>query len=117
MLFPWPVAALPPLANLWPIALPLLAGAAAVYLLLPRPQAVPVLSGALLGLVAVVLLSLPLRPQPGQLPLRRQLVHLAPLPVELLLPEDLLFGVQFGESGHPLPLRAPICSARRQKHD
>jgi NADH-quinone oxidoreductase subunit J len=42
-------------AEWWPIVLPLLAGGAAIYLLLPRPQAYPKLWGAGLGLVAVVL--------------------------------------------------------------
>jgi NADH-quinone oxidoreductase subunit J len=37
----------------WLFVLPLIAGAAAVYLLLPRPRAYPVLWGALLGLVAL----------------------------------------------------------------
>src|SRR5579871_1149488 len=39
----------------WPIALPLIAGAAAIYLLLPRPRTYPVLWGAGLGLLALVL--------------------------------------------------------------
>jgi NADH:ubiquinone oxidoreductase subunit 6 (subunit J) len=39
----------------WPIALPLFAGTAAVYLLLPRPRTYPVLWGASLGLLAMVL--------------------------------------------------------------
>jgi NADH-quinone oxidoreductase subunit J len=42
-------------AEWWPIVLPLLSGAAAVYLLLPRPRAYPVLGGATLGLLALVL--------------------------------------------------------------
>src|SRR5258708_40031039 len=37
----------------WFFVLPLLAGAAAVYLLLPRPRAYPVLAGALLGAVSL----------------------------------------------------------------
>ncbi len=37
------------------IVLPLLAGAAAIYLLLPRPRAFPALGGALLGGLALVL--------------------------------------------------------------
>ena len=37
----------------WLFVLPLLAGAAAVYLLLPRPRAYPVLWGALLGVAAL----------------------------------------------------------------
>src|SRR5215469_7232008 len=44
-----------PSAEWWPIALPLLTGGAAIYLLLPRPKAYPVLLGAGLGLVALVL--------------------------------------------------------------
>src|SRR5215469_2646623 len=44
-----------PSAEWWPIALPLLSGGAAIYLLLPRPKAYPVLLGAGLGLVALVL--------------------------------------------------------------
>lgn len=42
-------------AEWWPIVLPLLAGAAAIYLLLPRPQAYPAQWGAVLGLLALVL--------------------------------------------------------------
>src|SRR5579871_3692768 len=42
-------------AEWWPIILPLLAGGAAIYLLLPRPQAYPALWGATLGLLALVL--------------------------------------------------------------
>ena len=38
-----------------PLALPLVAGAAAIYLLLPRPKAYPLLWGVGLGLLAVVL--------------------------------------------------------------
>lgn len=45
----------PSFAEWWPIALPLAAGAAAIYLLLPRPKAYPVLWGAGLGLLALVL--------------------------------------------------------------
>jgi NADH-quinone oxidoreductase subunit J len=41
--------------RLWPIALPLLLGAAGVYFLLPRPRGRSVLLGGLLGLVALVL--------------------------------------------------------------
>jgi NADH:ubiquinone oxidoreductase subunit 6 (subunit J) len=44
-----------PSAEWWPIALPLLTGGAAIYLLLPRPRAYPVLWGAGLGLIALVL--------------------------------------------------------------
>lgn len=42
-------------AEWWPIALPLLAGGAAIYLLLPRPRAYPVSWGIGLGLLALVL--------------------------------------------------------------
>ena len=42
-------------AEWWPIALPLLAGGAAIYLLLPRPKTYPVLWGSALGLLALVL--------------------------------------------------------------
>jgi NADH-quinone oxidoreductase subunit J len=42
-------------AWLWPLLPPLLAGAVAVYFLLPRPRPLPALSGVLLGLLAVVL--------------------------------------------------------------
>ncbi len=42
-------------AEWWPIALPLVAGAAAIYLLLPRPRAYPLLWGTGLGLLALVL--------------------------------------------------------------
>lgn len=45
----------PTSAEWWPITLPLFAGAAAIYLLLPRPRAYPVLWGAGLGLLALVL--------------------------------------------------------------
>ncbi len=48
-------AEISPAAQWWPIVLPLLAGAAAIYLLLPRPRAYPVLWGAALGLVALML--------------------------------------------------------------
>jgi NADH-quinone oxidoreductase subunit J len=48
-------SAVSPSAEWWPIVLPLLAGAAAIYLLLPRPQAYPKLWGAALGLLALVL--------------------------------------------------------------
>jgi NADH-quinone oxidoreductase subunit J len=47
-------AASPPF-EWWPIALPLLVGGTAIYLLLPRPRAYPVLWGAGLGLIALVL--------------------------------------------------------------
>jgi NADH-quinone oxidoreductase subunit J len=46
-----------PASEWWPIALPLLAGAAAIYLLLPRPRAYPILWGSSLGLLALVLAS------------------------------------------------------------
>jgi NADH:ubiquinone oxidoreductase subunit 6 (subunit J) len=46
----------------WPIALPLFAGAAAIYLLLPRPRAYPVLWGAGLGLLGLVLTGVLLLP-------------------------------------------------------
>jgi NADH:ubiquinone oxidoreductase subunit 6 (subunit J) len=49
------LSAATPSTEWWPIALPLLAGGAAIYLLLPRPRAYPVLLGAGLGLVALVL--------------------------------------------------------------
>src|SRR5438067_1104378 len=39
------------LARLWPIVLPLLAGAAAIYFLLPPPRARRLLAGAVLGLL------------------------------------------------------------------
>jgi NADH-quinone oxidoreductase subunit J len=39
--------------SFWLFLLPLLAGAAAIYLLLPRPRAYPVLWGAVLGVVAL----------------------------------------------------------------
>jgi NADH:ubiquinone oxidoreductase subunit 6 (subunit J) len=39
----------------WPIALPLLAGGAGIYLLLPRPRAYPARWGASLGLLGLVL--------------------------------------------------------------
>jgi len=42
-------------AGWWAIALPLLAGGAGIYLLLPRPRAYPVLWGASLGLLGLVL--------------------------------------------------------------
>jgi NADH-quinone oxidoreductase subunit J len=42
-------------AEWWPIALPLLAGGAGIYLLLPRPRAYPVLWGAGLGLIGLIL--------------------------------------------------------------
>jgi NADH:ubiquinone oxidoreductase subunit 6 (subunit J) len=43
------------LARQWPIWVPLLAGALAVYLLLPRPRSHPALWGAVAGLAALVL--------------------------------------------------------------
>jgi NADH-quinone oxidoreductase subunit J len=49
------LSAATPSTEWWPIALPLLAGGAAIYLLLPRPRAYPVLWGTGLGLVALVL--------------------------------------------------------------
>jgi NADH:ubiquinone oxidoreductase subunit 6 (subunit J) len=42
-------------AAFWPVLLPLLAGALAVYFLLPRPQAFPALLGAALGALALLL--------------------------------------------------------------
>jgi NADH-quinone oxidoreductase subunit J len=42
-------------AEWWPIVLPLVAGGAAIYLLLPRPKTYPVLWGVGLGLLALVL--------------------------------------------------------------
>jgi NADH:ubiquinone oxidoreductase subunit 6 (subunit J) len=42
-------------ARLWPLLPPLLAGAVAVYFLLPRPRPLPPLRGVVLGLLAVVL--------------------------------------------------------------
>jgi NADH-quinone oxidoreductase subunit J len=42
-------------AWLWPLLPPLVAGAVAVYFLLPRPRPLPPLRGVLLGLLAVVL--------------------------------------------------------------
>lgn len=41
--------------DLWTIVLPVVIGGLAVFLLLPRPQAYPVLRGALLGLLALIL--------------------------------------------------------------
>ncbi len=49
------LSAAPSSAAWWPIALPLFAGAAAIYLLLPRPRAYPVRWGVGLGLLALVL--------------------------------------------------------------
>src|SRR5579885_2465130 len=46
---------IPASVDWWPILLPLLAGGAAIYLLLPRPQAYPKLWGTALGLLALVL--------------------------------------------------------------
>jgi NADH:ubiquinone oxidoreductase subunit 6 (subunit J) len=43
------------LAGLWPLWLPLLAGGAAIFLLLPRPRAYPALWGALAGVLALLL--------------------------------------------------------------
>lgn len=48
-------AATTPAADWWPIALPLLAGGAAIYVLLPRPRAYPVWWGVGLGLLGLVL--------------------------------------------------------------
>ncbi|MGH7172954.1 MAG: NADH-quinone oxidoreductase subunit J [Gemmataceae bacterium] len=48
-------SAVPTSTEWWPIALPLFAGGAAIYLLLPRPRAHPVMWGAGLGLLALVL--------------------------------------------------------------
>ncbi len=44
-----------PSAEWWPIALPLVIGGTAIYLLLPRPKRYPILWGAGLGLIALVL--------------------------------------------------------------
>lgn len=49
------LSTVPTVAEWWPIALPLLVGGAAIYLLLPRPQAHPVMWGAGLGVLALVL--------------------------------------------------------------
>ncbi len=49
------LAAVPPSDPWWPIVPPLLAGGAAIYLLLPRPRSYPVLWGSLLGLLALIL--------------------------------------------------------------
>src|SRR5262249_9430792 len=43
------------LGGLWPLWLPLLAGGAAIYLLLPRPRTHPVAWGALAGAAALLL--------------------------------------------------------------
>src|SRR5579884_1075800 len=48
-------SAVPTAAEWLPLVLPLLLGGAAIYLLLPRPQAYPKSWGACLGLLAVVL--------------------------------------------------------------
>jgi NADH:ubiquinone oxidoreductase subunit 6 (subunit J) len=48
-------SAAPTAAEWWPIVLPLVAGGAAIYLLLPRPKAYPRLWGTGLGLLALVL--------------------------------------------------------------
>src|SRR5690348_844741 len=45
----------PSATEWWPIAAPLAAGGAAIYLLLPRPRAYPVRWGISLGLLALVL--------------------------------------------------------------
>jgi NADH:ubiquinone oxidoreductase subunit 6 (subunit J) len=45
----------PKLIDLWPLFLPLLVGAAAVYLLLPRPRPFPTIYGVLLTAVALIL--------------------------------------------------------------
>ena len=43
------------LIELWPLWLPLLVGAVAIFLLLPRPKAPPQLWGALAGVAALLL--------------------------------------------------------------
>jgi NADH:ubiquinone oxidoreductase subunit 6 (subunit J) len=48
-------ATLAALANLWRLWLPLVVGAAAIFLLLPRPRAYPVLWGIVAGAAALVL--------------------------------------------------------------
>src|SRR5262245_59762102 len=48
-------AILKQLAELWPLWLPLVAGAAAIYLLLPRPRAYPLAWGVLAGAAALLL--------------------------------------------------------------
>src|SRR4051794_24436533 len=47
-----------PFLRDWPLWLPLLAGAASVYLLLPRPRPYPGWMGGLAGLAAIVLAGL-----------------------------------------------------------
>jgi NADH-quinone oxidoreductase subunit J len=49
------LSVMPAPVEWWPVVLPLVAGAAAIYILLPRPRAYPALWGALLGLIALVL--------------------------------------------------------------
>jgi NADH:ubiquinone oxidoreductase subunit 6 (subunit J) len=51
----WFIGLLTGLADQWPLWLPLIAGALAVYLLLPRPRAYPVLWGIAAGAAALVL--------------------------------------------------------------
>jgi NADH-quinone oxidoreductase subunit J len=48
-------SAAPTMAEFWPIVPPLLAGAAALYFLLPRPKSYPVSWGAGMGLLALIL--------------------------------------------------------------
>jgi NADH-quinone oxidoreductase subunit J len=55
-------AATGPAAEGWVLGLPLLAGAAAIYMLLPRPRPYPVLWGAVLGLAALVVAGVLLTP-------------------------------------------------------
>src|SRR5437763_1212208 len=54
-LLPLDAATLSRTAHFWPIALPVLLGAAAVYLLLPRPRNYPTLWGAAAGAAALLL--------------------------------------------------------------
>jgi NADH:ubiquinone oxidoreductase subunit 6 (subunit J) len=49
------LGAVPSSAEWWPIVPPLLAGGAAIYLLLPRPRSYPISWGLLLGLLALIL--------------------------------------------------------------